>query len=259
VGEGIDGSSEQEFETLKKKGLLRANVVLIHAIPFKKSQFEEIANSKAFVVWSPRSNLALYGKTLNVRAALDAGVTVALAPDWSITGSSNLLQEIKCASEYASGLTAKEIFKMVTENAAKVAGADSLAGKIAPGFQADFLLARIKDQDPFKSLIHTEEADVRLVAIGGKPIVGDPETLSKWATSEDAVYEVISIKNQKESDRKAVDVSKPIKGIRLSVNPAIQGQDTLSGISRSLVSVGPIAPLVEAPTPSVCKAAVSTP
>jgi cytosine/adenosine deaminase-related metal-dependent hydrolase len=55
--------------------------------------------------WSPRSNLELYGATANIGAALDAGVEIALAPDWAVTGSSNILNELKVASLWTmSGL-----------------------------------------------------------------------------------------------------------------------------------------------------------
>ena len=49
------------------------------------------------MVWSPLSNLMLYGGTTNIGAARSAGVPLALGSDWSPTGSKNLLNELKIA------------------------------------------------------------------------------------------------------------------------------------------------------------------
>ena len=57
------------------------------------------------LVWSPRSNVFLYGggtdltKTTNIPLALAKGINVALAPDWSIGGSQNLLDELRFADQ----------------------------------------------------------------------------------------------------------------------------------------------------------------
>ena len=51
----------------------------------------------AKLVWSPLSNLLLYGKTSLVYDALKAGVVVSLGTDWSRSGSRNLLDELKIA------------------------------------------------------------------------------------------------------------------------------------------------------------------
>lgn len=50
-------------------------------------------------MWSPHSNFELYGVTADVGAAYCEGVTLALAPDWSPTGSDNMLDEIKYAHD----------------------------------------------------------------------------------------------------------------------------------------------------------------
>ena len=49
------------------------------------------------IVWSPFSNLALYGETTDVATAIGLGIKVALGPDWSPTASKNLLHELKVA------------------------------------------------------------------------------------------------------------------------------------------------------------------
>ncbi len=52
------------------------------------------------LIWSPRSNLELYGSTADVAAAKAAHVKIALAPDWSPTGSDGLLAELNYAAAW---------------------------------------------------------------------------------------------------------------------------------------------------------------
>jgi hypothetical protein len=51
----------------------------------------------AKLVWSPRSNLQLYGETANVYDALAEGVLVSLGTDWTPSCSADLLGELKVA------------------------------------------------------------------------------------------------------------------------------------------------------------------
>src|SRR6266540_5455077 len=73
----------------------------------------------AKLVWSPLSNLLLYGKTTDIPAALAANVLVCLGADWSPSGSKDMLAEIKVAHEYDKAkwghrLSDIELVKMVT-------------------------------------------------------------------------------------------------------------------------------------------------
>lgn len=83
-------------------------------------------------IWSPRSNVELYGDTANAAAAKAAGVTMALAPDWSPTGSDGLVGELNYASMWNQTqrpppFTKRELVLMATSNAAKLV---NLAGEI---------------------------------------------------------------------------------------------------------------------------------
>ena len=102
LGEGAprDASSMLEYQILKARGLLLSGVSLIHGVALHSEQFEEMARLGVGLVWSPRSNFELYGATADVAAAKRAGVTIALAPDWSPTGSDGLLQELSYASTW---------------------------------------------------------------------------------------------------------------------------------------------------------------
>jgi cytosine/adenosine deaminase-related metal-dependent hydrolase len=141
-----------------------------------------MASADVPLVWSPASNLALYGRTADVLTAMEEGVTVALAPDWTVTGSDNLLEEMKVAWEYSQQslegrITARDLFAMATVNAAKVAGVDGFLGRLEPRHGADLFLAQKLDDDPFASLLKTHPRHVELVFVDGRPLYGDATRL----------------------------------------------------------------------------------
>ena len=102
-------SSRAEFATLKAKGLLTDMTVIIHGTALERSDFAEMRAAPtirtdgvgdgrgAKLVWSPLSNLLLYGETTNVYDALAEGVLVSLGTDWTPSGSRTLLHELKVA------------------------------------------------------------------------------------------------------------------------------------------------------------------
>ena len=95
VSEGAphDASAAREFEMLKAGGLLRPGVSVIHGIAIKPEGFAEMAAHGVGFIWSPRSNIELYGDTANMAAAKAAGVSITLAPVWSPTGSRGLRRQ----------------------------------------------------------------------------------------------------------------------------------------------------------------------
>ena len=73
----------------------------IHAAGLLPEDFEVMAGHGGAMVWSPLSNLLLYGATARVDAAKRAGVRIGLGSDWSPSGSKNLLGELKVAWLYS--------------------------------------------------------------------------------------------------------------------------------------------------------------
>ena len=107
--DGDTSSSRAEFAELKANNLLTDATVIVHGIGLEPEDFDEMAHAPAAcadcigdgrgakLVWSPLSNLLLYGKTAAVYDALAAGVLVSLGTDWTPSGSPNLLTELKVA------------------------------------------------------------------------------------------------------------------------------------------------------------------
>ena len=149
LGEGAphDAAAMREFAMLKGRGLLRPGVSLIHGVAITPEGFAEMAAAGVGLVWSPRSNVELYGDTANVAAAKAAGVHIALAPDWSPTGSVGLLGELNYASMWNQTQTPppfseRDLVMMATANAAELVNLSGEIGSLAPGHAADLIVLR---------------------------------------------------------------------------------------------------------------------
>ena len=84
-----------------------------------------LAQHGGSIIWSPLSNLLLYGATARVEEARRAGVRIGLGSDWSPSGSKNLLGELKVAWLYSKHLlgglfSARDLLAMATRDAAAI-------------------------------------------------------------------------------------------------------------------------------------------
>jgi len=165
-------------------GFLRPGVSVIHGVAFNAADFKRMAKAGVGLIWSPRSNIELYGGTTDVLSAKASGVKIALAPDWSPTGSDGMIEELKYAStwnaaQYPPVFENGELVNMATIFPAQLAGADKQIGSLAKGMYADLLLIRRNVTDANRALLYASPADVRLVVIGGVPIYGDADLMDR--------------------------------------------------------------------------------
>ena len=280
-GDGF--SSRGELATLKSKGLLTDMTVIIHGAALERDDFAAMRAAQSIrsdgtgdglgakLIWSPLSNLLLYGKTANVYEALAEGVVVSLGTDWNPSGSRNLLGELKIAdialrdpnllgdsraliSELS--ITGKQgealaeaeraldqkLVDMVTRNPAATVRWQDEVGSIEVGKTADlFIITQPSEHlsdglpsSPYRSLIDATERDVRLVIVGGDPLVGDVDLMQQLKPGQGEV-----IQSSCSCYQKAITVTKP--GIA-------KGNETLSDIQQAL-NTGLIALGGDHPTP----------
>lgn len=179
-----DASTAREYRMIKAQGFLVPGVSFIHAVALGPAQFQEMASHGVGLIWSPRSNMELYDGTTDVSAAKRAGVTIALSPDWSPSGSDGMIQELKYAAAWNAKHSPKifedtELVKMATLYPAQLAGLSDKIGTLTRGRYADLLLVRQNGRDPYAALINASPADIRLVVVGGQPVYGDVDLMEK--------------------------------------------------------------------------------
>jgi len=184
-GEGTDPTALNEFATLGSvstiPGCLYApQTTITHGVAFGPTEFATMASKGMKLTWSPASNVALYGATANIPAALDAGVTIALAPDWSMGGSQNILDEMRFANQWddanwGNRISTTDLVKMTTTNAASVLGLSNTLGRIKAGMVADLVVVSGDKSKPYDAIVAATPSTVRLVVIGGEVLYGDTD------------------------------------------------------------------------------------
>ena len=147
----------------------------VHAVATGPEQFARFAALDVTLVWSPRSNLSLYGETIDLRESRRKGVRLALGTDWSPSGSFNMLEELSCAREVAEKLgesvDARELWLMATHHAAYAAGIESDVGQLEEGHYADLVLyLRAEGREAYASAVNATVDDVLFVWLDGKPV-----------------------------------------------------------------------------------------
>lgn len=192
AGEGRQGFGDDLFHLLamvpnpKNNNyctLFSPETVIVHGTSFESTEFSIMKQAGMKLVWTPQSDYRLYGETTNIPLALSNQIPVALATDWALTGSQNLLDELRFAMNYINThwpelqITDKRLVQMVTKEAALVLGVETMLGTLEKGKKADIVVIGGDRNKPYHSLIHATPASVRLTIVNGIPLYGDSHLL----------------------------------------------------------------------------------
>jgi len=203
TAEGINLAANNEFKCQSSdtydttapglsEDLLLPKTAMIHGIGLTPADYGAMALKGTALIWSPRSNITLYGDTARVTTAARFGVEIALGTDWMPTGSMNMLRELRCADDLNTKylgkfFTNKQLWEMATLNAAAVTATDDAIGMLAPGHVADISIFATKGKDVYRSIIEAEAQDVVLVMRGGKILYGDGAAVEQLASNCDTL------------------------------------------------------------------------
>ena len=148
---------------------------LVHGVATDREDYAVMREFDVTLVWSPRSNLALYGETVDIGAALDSGLRVALSTDWSPSGSFTMREEVACARRAAAvagiSLSADALWRMSTVNGAYALGLEDRFGAIKPGLRADLILVAHAGGDPHDAVLTATHREVLAAWVGGRAIL----------------------------------------------------------------------------------------
>jgi 5-methylthioadenosine/S-adenosylhomocysteine deaminase len=185
AAEGTRAKLRQEFALLGQAGLVRRQLMVIHGGALTGPDFQQLAGGDATLVWSPFSNLWLYGATADVAAAKAAGVRLCLGSDWAPSGTRNVLWELKVADLWNQAqagpvFSDQELVGLVTANPGQALSGvwPHPVGRVDAGALADLVVVARRHPDPYRNLIRATETDVRLVLVGGKARYGTPALLA---------------------------------------------------------------------------------
>ena len=181
VGEGRAGNCAAKGEVgrfLHRARRDERRYSMVHGIATTPAEYEAMREHDVTLVWSPRSNLALYGETIDLGAALAHRVRVALATDWSPSGSFNMREEARCAVEVAASvgvdLPDGALWRMATANAAYALGLEGDIGAIRAGLRADLVMVKSNDENPYRTILTAGDEDTLATWIDGQVAVLSP-------------------------------------------------------------------------------------
>ncbi len=210
IAEGTDTTAHNEFGKLytvsdvtmpppaTAAGCLYApQTTIIHGTALTAADFATMAMHQMQIVWSPRSNVFLYGsgtdltKTTDIQAAMAAGVRVSIAPDWSMGGSQNMLDEMRYAdyvddNRWGNMLSKQDIWEMSTINPAKALHVDQYVGSIEVGKRADITVFVGDQATPFDTILNATPREVSMVFVDGRLLYGDSGVESTLKPSNSA-------------------------------------------------------------------------
>ncbi len=190
IAEGIDIEAHNEFLCVEGLNggtdLMKGNAAFIHGVAALPPDTAWMALDGTHLIWSPRTNVSLYGDTAPVTLYARSGAIIALGTDWTRSGSSNMLRELKCVADlnevyFDSFFSDEEIWKMPTLNAAKAARMDDVIGVLANGRFADIAVFRKNNHEDFRAVIEALPEDVALVLRAGKALYGEDQIVDGLA------------------------------------------------------------------------------
>lgn len=170
AAEGLDAADE--FERLEALGCLTPNTLLVHGLGLSEAQQQRLIRAGAGLVWCLASNLALFDRSIDPAPLLAAG-RLALGSDSRISGSLDLLEELRVAREVAA-LTEAQLEGLVTGAAARLLRLHD-RGRLAPGLKADVLLL---PADLPLSRAHRQ--DVRGLIREGRLLLADDDLAARF-------------------------------------------------------------------------------
>ncbi len=187
LSEGTDARTRQHFLDLRLPGgnwALNDRLAGIHATALEPEDFAVLKDHDASVIWSPLSNFLLYGNTMNLKSARARKLRIGLGSDWSVSGSKNLLGELKVARLVSQGLGGgledEDLVAMVTCDAAAILRWNGALGSLAAGKRADLIVVRGgQSGGAYAPLLDARETDLLLVLINGVPRYGLPGLMKK--------------------------------------------------------------------------------
>ncbi len=184
VGEGDDPKALAEWAKLGSittpAGCLYApQTAITHGVAFTNAEFTTMGQVGMKLIWSPHSNVSLYGQTADIPTALADGVSVSIAPDWSMGGSENLLEELRFGAAWAQQhwaglLSAKDLVTMATSRGAQALALDAKLGTLAEGRLADLAVFAGDRAHPYDAILAARPKHVQLVMVGGTVLYGNP-------------------------------------------------------------------------------------
>ena len=200
---GLKFLGKSLIEWMADIGFLGKGLVIGHCVWPTESDMELMAETGTAVTHHPSCNLRVRNGIAPAWHMLQAGVLVGLGLDGkSINDDDDFIQEMKVCyllhrlpslELHSPHMSARQVFKMATQNSAELLGLGQEVGRLEPGRRADMVLIDYQamcapytdpNHDPIDVLLYRGgRAYVDTVLVGGKVVVkgGELTTIDEAA------------------------------------------------------------------------------
>ncbi len=158
LGEGTDAASADEIFELDRLGLLDRRAIVVHGVALDARGYALLKKRKASLIACPVSNLFTLSRTIP-KSAFASGVPIALGTDSAITATGDLLDHLRAARAIWN-LTAAKLYRMVTEDAARILQLDE------SDIREDLIVICDTGASPAESLLACR--NVEMVIVNGR-------------------------------------------------------------------------------------------
>ena len=174
-------------ELMQECELIGPDVFYAHGIWFNDDELKTLAQTGSHIAHCPSSNMRLGSGICRTREMLNLGINIGIAVDGSASNdSSDMLAEMRNALllarvKYGSqALTARDVFKMGTENGAKMLNFGKV-GRLEEGWAADLAIFDVSGiayagshSDPIASLLFCGcDHTAKYTIVNGQIVVDD--------------------------------------------------------------------------------------
>jgi cytosine/adenosine deaminase-related metal-dependent hydrolase len=197
TAEGIDARAHSEIECVASnqggaRDFVETNTAHVHIIAGNATDFYNLAHDGSSLVWSPRSNLALFGNTTEAQTFAQLGGNLAIGTDWTYSGSATVPRELACIASWNSTyldeyFTDEDMWQMATINAARAMNAETLIGSLEVGKLADIAVFHAEPGETYRAIIDALHGDIDLVVRDGDVLYGESDVV---AALDDACEEM---------------------------------------------------------------------
>ena len=164
-------------------GLVRPEMLLVHAIDLEDSDFEILRSKRPAFVHCPKSNAKFAHGVARVPEICDTGIAIGLGTD--SVASNNVVdtfEEMRAAIfqqrarwQSIDALDAQSAFRMATLGGAECLGLSQFLGSLDTGKRADFVVVDLTDPavqpvyDPIAAMVYSASRhNIRATFIGGQ-------------------------------------------------------------------------------------------
>lgn len=186
--EAVQAGYVGEVDWAHHLGLLDANTSVAHAIWVSEEEIELLSQSRCHVVHCATSNQILASGVAAFAKMMSRGLPLALATDGASSNDSlDMVAEMKAAallarvtSLDATGVGARDVFRVATEGGARLLGHEKL-GKLIEGYAADIIGLNLNGNpsltpfnDPISLVVFCASGrDVSFVMVDGAVLLRD--------------------------------------------------------------------------------------